>query len=59
MSEPYKITDAQVLRSAAGWYIGSLYWDGGMDAWLPWTRYSAGYFATEAEAEAALPAYAD
>ena len=34
----HKITDAQVLRSAAGFYIGSLYWDADVEGWLPWTR---------------------
>ena len=50
---------AQVLRSAAGWYIGSLYWDDELQSWLPYARYSPGYYATEADAQAALPAYAD
>jgi len=50
----YKVTDAQVLRSAAGWYIGALYWDEEMTGWYPWDRYSSGYYATEDEANTAL-----
>lgn len=50
---------AQVLRSAAGWYVGSLYWDDELEAWLPYARYSPGYYATEAEAQVVLSALAD
>jgi len=54
-----KISAPMVLKSAAGYYIGALYWDEELDGWYPWDRYSFCYYATEEEAKKSLPAYED
>jgi len=54
-----KISAPMVLKSAAGYYIGALYWDQDLDGWYPWAHYSPCYYTTEAEAKKALPAYED
>lgn len=41
----YLITELRILKSAAGHYIGRLYWDKEMHAWAPYDRVSMGYFA--------------
>lgn len=47
----------RVMRSNAGWYIGTVYQDAeGFEE--PGSRLS-GYFGSAAAAEAALPSYAD
>jgi hypothetical protein len=54
-----EISAPMVLKSAAGYYIGALYWDEDLDGWYPWTQYSFCYYATEEDAKKALPAYQD
>ena len=47
-------TDLQVLKSAAGWYIGTMFWNeefGGF--WEPGSR-DSGYYSLEVQAWAAL-----
>lgn len=44
----------QVLKSAAGYYIGMLYHDEEMGGWFPWCRDSANYWKTREEAEEVL-----
>lgn len=46
--EKRKYSDLQVLQSAAGWYIGTLYNSGGFPE--PGSR-DSDYFSTKAEAE--------
>lgn len=46
----------KVLKSAAGYYIGYLYWDVECEAWLPWSRDSI-YFPTEQSAQDYLTCY--
>jgi len=41
-----KLSEVKVLQSAAGYYIGRLYWDEDCKAWLPYDRLS-GYYASE------------
>lgn len=41
----------QVLKSAAGYYIGSLYYDEEMGGWFPEDRISMYYYGTREEAE--------
>lgn len=47
------IPDAQVLKSAAGFYIGTLYEEDAI-GWLPYERLSDVYWDTREEAEDAL-----
>jgi len=47
------ISEYRVLRSAAGWYIGEVYWDEDLEYWLPWDR-TTGYFRDEEMAVSAL-----
>jgi hypothetical protein len=44
------ISETRILRSAAGYYIGHLYWDDEMRGWFPWDRISEGYYSTKEEA---------
>jgi hypothetical protein len=48
------IPDTQVLRSAAGYYIGDLYEEKDINAWFPYSRDSACYWGAREEAEEAL-----
>lgn len=43
----------QVLRSAAGYYLGELYYDPDFEHWMPWCR-DSDYFPTRLLAELAL-----
>ena len=54
-----EVSAPKVLKSAAGYYIGALYFDEELNGWYPWDRYSPCYYSTEAEAKKALPAYQD
>lgn len=54
-----KVSEVQVLHSNAGYYIGTLYWDDQIQAWLPYERLSEWYYDTKEEAELALPSYKD
>jgi hypothetical protein len=47
-----RYSDMQVLRSAAGYYVGTLYHGEGLNE--PGSRDSEGYFKTRGEAEAHL-----
>jgi len=47
------VSELKVMSSAAGWYIGTTYFDEECHCEFPNTRES-GYYATEEEAEAAL-----
>ena len=44
------VSESQVLQSAAGFYIGTTYYDEFMKGWFPNSRDSM-YFNTRAEAE--------
>ncbi len=44
----------QVLKSAAGYYIGDLYYDEEMKGYFPYSRDSQEYWATREEAQHAL-----
>ena len=55
MSFGYKVTEPSVLQSAAGYYIGTRYWDDEMAGWYPFNRLSFGYYATVEDAEKDLP----
>lgn len=46
-------SEQMVLRSAAGWYIGSMFWDAEYLFWCPGSR-DSGYFASELEAHRVL-----
>lgn len=46
--------ELQVLRSAAGYYIGTLQYDGEDRQWYPFMRDSECYWNTREEAEEAL-----
>ena len=46
-------SNLQVMRSAAGWYIGRTYFDLDCGCEFPYSRES-GYYATEEEAQVAL-----
>lgn len=46
----YKVSERQVLRSAAGWYIGRTYYDDDMQCELPWSRESE-YLETVTDAQ--------
>lgn len=48
----------QVLRSAGGYYYGSLYYSWEMQGWYPYERTSVGYYLSRAEAELDLPSAA-
>ena len=48
------VSELQVCKSGAGYYIGTLCYDKELDAWLPYTRESVDYYRTEAEAKNAL-----
>lgn len=41
----------QVLKSAAGYYVGHLYYDKDAQAWWPYDRQSDGYWNTREEAQ--------
>lgn len=44
-----RYTELQVLKSPAGYYVGTLYWDAEYETWDRGSR-DSGYFATEDEA---------
>ena len=46
----------EVLSSAAGWYIGTMYFDSDCQAWLPYERLS-GYYPNAESALEDLPNY--
>lgn len=48
-----RVSDLQVMRSAAGYYIGRSYWDEEFGFEGPYSRES-GYFASEEEAQTEL-----
>ena len=48
--EKDRYTEVRILKSAAGWYLGTLYFEHEFDAWVPGSRDSE-YFRTEADAE--------
>ena len=33
-----KISELQVMQSAAGYYLGHTYYDEEMEGWFPWSR---------------------
>ena len=43
-------SEQMVLRSAAGWYIGTMFWDAEYMFWCPGSR-DSGYFASELDAQ--------
>ena len=43
-------TDLQVLRSGAGWYVGTLFWDAEYEFWDAGSR-DSDYFGSKEEAE--------
>lgn len=47
-------SNQQVLKSAAGYYIGDLYYDEEMGGYFPYSRDSQEYWATREEAQKAL-----
>lgn len=49
-----KITPPMVCRSAAGYYIGTKYWDDECQAWLPYSRESEEYWLNASDAQKAL-----
>lgn len=49
-----KTTDLQVCKSAAGYYIGILYWDYDFQYNIPYSRESLEYYTTKEDAEKAL-----
>ncbi len=51
-----QISEVKVLKSAAGYYIGYLYFDTEMRVWLPYDRLS-GYYATKEDAAQDLPSF--
>ena len=50
------ITPVEVLKSAAGYYLGRLMWDSEIGMWVPYCRVS-GYYKTREEAERDLLKY--
>lgn len=54
--KPYhmQVSELKVCHSAAGYYIGKLYWDGDWGCWAPWTRDSEEHWPTADEAQRAL-----
>jgi hypothetical protein len=52
-----KISEIQVLRSNAGYYIGRTYFDEETGCWFPYDRLSEGYYSTRQEADIALLSY--
>jgi hypothetical protein len=48
------IGNLQVLKSAAGYYLGDLYFDKDMAGWFPYSRESNEYWSTREQAEEAL-----
>jgi len=54
--ESEKISEVKILKSAAGYYIGYLYFDTDMKVWLPYDRIS-GYYATKEDAAEDLPSF--
>ena len=50
------ITPVEVLKSAAGYYLGKLMWDSEIGMWVPYCRVS-GYYKTRQEAERDLIKY--
>ena len=54
--EEDQISEIKVLKSAAGYYIGYLYFDKDMKVWLPYDRLS-GYYVTKEDASQDLPSF--
>ena len=52
------ISEIKILKSAAGYYIGYLYFDTDMRVWLPYDRLS-NYYKTKEDASKELPLYID
>lgn len=52
-AEKEKYTDLKICQSAAGYYVGTQYWDDELKFWDAGSR-DSGYFATKEEAEAYL-----
>lgn len=50
------LSPLKVLQSAAGYYIGQLYFDRDMEVWLPYDRVS-GYYVTKQDALDDLPSF--
>lgn len=48
------ISTLQVLRSAAGYYIGREEFDAEMEMWIPYSRNSEEYFRSYEDAENAM-----
>jgi len=57
-SQKIKVSEAKVMHSAAGYYIGQAYYDTECGAWLPFSRLS-GYYSTQELANDAMPLYQD
>lgn len=55
-SETEQISELKVLKSAAGYYIGYLYYDQDMKGWFPYDRLS-GYYVTKEDALEDLPSF--
>jgi hypothetical protein len=51
-----RISEVKVLKSAAGYYIGYLYYDEDMKGWFPYDRLS-GYYVTKEDALLDLPSF--
>ena len=45
-----EVSSLVTMASAAGWYVGHVYYDAEMKGWLPFDRQSH-YFATREEAD--------
>lgn len=49
-----RVTALQVCHSAAGYYIGRLFFDTDLECWMPWSRNSVQYWLSRQDAQAAL-----
>jgi hypothetical protein len=56
--EEDQISEVKILKSVAGYYIGYLYFDKDMNAWLPYDRIS-GYYVTKEDAAQDLPSFTE
>lgn len=56
--EEERISEVKVLQSAAGYYIGHLYYDEDMKGWLPYDRLT-GYYVSKENALLDLPSFQD
>ena len=57
-SAKIKVSEAKVMHSASGYYIGQAYYDQECGAWLPYDRLS-GYYPTLEKANDVMPLYQD